>query len=119
MRFLWVSLGGAAGSVLRYWVSLLLGDSDFPWGTLIVNIVGSFALGFLLSFALERWSVVLTTSLAVGLIGGFTTFSTFAWETLSIAQTGNLLRAAAYVGVSLVAGLAASVSGLVLGRSIS
>ncbi len=107
MRFVWVGVGGAVGSLLRYAVALLTGDSDFPWGTLIVNIVGSFALGMLLAYALGRWPATVVTGLSVGLIGGFTTFSTFAWETVSMAGSGSG-RAIFYLAISLVGGLSAA-----------
>jgi CrcB protein len=118
MRFLWVGVGGAVGSMLRYGVGLILANQRYPLGTLAVNIVGSFAIGFVLSFGVDRWSSALTTALAVGVIGGFTTFSTFAWETLSLSQTTSSLAAGVYVGLSLLGGLLAAVGGGALGRSL-
>ncbi len=116
MRFIWVAVGGAVGSMFRYGVSLWFSDARFPWATLWVNVVGSFALGLLLTYALGRWSTTITIGLAVGLIGGFTTFSTFAWETFTMAQAGQTSRAAVYLFVSLVGGLLASLLGYAVGR---
>ncbi len=119
MRFLWVGVGGAVGSMLRYGVSLLLADREFPVATLTVNVVGSFAIGFVLMFTAGRWSTTLSTALAVGLIGGFTTFSTFAWETLTLSQSGSPVRAGLYLGLSVVGGLTASALGAVVGRMVA
>lgn len=118
MRFLWVGVGGAVGSMLRYWFGILLADREFPVATLAVNIVGSFAIGFVLVIASGRWPSTLTTALTVGLIGGFTTFSTFAWEALMVSQTASLGRGAVYVGVSLAGGLIAASLGAAAGRSL-
>ncbi len=78
MRFVWVGVAGAIGSVVRYAVALAFSGARFPWGTLSVNIIGSLALGFVFSWGLSRWPVSVSTPIAVGLVGGFTTFSTFA-----------------------------------------
>jgi CrcB protein len=111
MRFIWVAVGGAVGSTLRYGVGLWFSSARFPWATLSVNVVGSFFLGVLLTYALGRWSTTVIAGLAVGLIGGFTTFSTFAWETITITQAGDTSRAVVYVLVSLVGGLLAALLG--------
>jgi len=118
MRFIWVGVGGAVGSMLRYRVGLWFSSARFPWATLSVNIVGSFALGVLLAYALGRWSTTITAALAVGLIGGFTTFSTFAWETFAMTQAGEISRAAVYLFVSLVGGLLAALLGYAAGRAL-
>jgi CrcB protein len=118
MRFIWVGVGGAVGSMLRYGVGLWLSTTRFPWSTLSVNIVGSFALGVLLTYALGRWSTTITTSLAVGVIGGFTTFSTFAWESFTMTQAGEISRAAVYLTLSLVGGVLAALAGYAAGRAL-
>jgi len=118
MRVIWVGVGGAVGSIVRYGVGLLFSSARFPWATLSVNLVGSFALGVLLTYALGRWSTVITTGLAVGLIGGFTTFSTFAWESFTMAHAGDTRRAALYVVVSVVGGLLAALIGYAAGRAL-
>ena len=118
MRFIWVGVGGAIGSMLRYGVGLWFSSARFPWATLSVNVVGSFALGLLFTYALGRWSTTITTGLAVGLIGGFTTFSTFAWEGFTMTQAGEISRAAIYLVVSLVGGMLAALLGFAAGRAL-
>lgn len=108
---LFVGVGSFIGGVLRYSVSVLmrgLCGQGFPWGTLLVNLVGCFAFGVI--FALfgkfsssgSAWCLLLTT----GVCGGFTTFSTFANESVQMLQNGNLGGFVGYVATSLVAGLA-------------
>jgi len=118
MRFIWIAVGGAIGSVFRYGVGLWFSSARFPWATLSVNLVGSFAFGLLLTYALGRWSTTITTGLAVGLIGGFTTFSTFAWESFTMTQAGEIRQAAAYLVVSLVGGLLTALLGYAAGRAL-
>jgi CrcB protein len=115
MRFVWVGVAGAVGSVLRYAVGLAFSGSRFPWATLSINIVGSLALGFVLSWGLGRWPVVVSTPVVVGLLGGFTTFSTFAWESTSMVGNGQTAMAIGYVLASLVGGLLAAAVGYALG----
>jgi CrcB protein len=99
-------------------VGLWFSTARFPWATLSVNVVGSFALGLLFTYALGRWSTTITTGLAVGLIGGFTTFSTFTWESFTMTQAGEISRAAVYLAVSLVGGLLAALVGYAAGRAL-
>lgn len=117
MRFVWIGLGGAVGSIARYGLALAMADTRFPWATLTVNITGSFALGFIFGFALNRWSSDLVVPLSVGVLGGFTTFSTFAWEALAMSQDGHPGRTAIYVTASLIGGLLAVFVGYLLGRT--
>ena len=113
MSYLWVALGGALGSVARYAVSLgtlrWLGGA-FPWGTLIVNVAGSFAIGLLAALVSADGRPALggdaRAFVMVGILGGFTTFSSFSLETLNLARGGELGAAAANVGLSLVLCLA-------------
>ncbi|MFO7299427.1 MAG: CrcB family protein [Actinomycetes bacterium] len=119
MRFVWVGAAGALGSVLRYVIGLALGASAFPWGTLTVNLAGSFLIG--LVFALGEGRVVpqeLVVPLTVGFLGGFTTFSAFAWEGVSMAGKGRYGALAVYVAVSVVGGFAAAVLGRLAGTTI-
>jgi CrcB protein len=115
MMYLWVALGGALGSVARYACSLgaarWLG-SAFPWGTLLVNVAGSFAIGLLAALFVAADGRLLVSPearefVAVGILGGFTTFSSFSVETLNLARSGALGAAAANAGLSLVLCLAA------------
>jgi CrcB protein len=107
-----VALGGALGSLARWLVSSLAArlwpTSPFPWGTLAVNLVGSAVIGAVLTLAFERGSLPVPARLflVTGLLGGFTTFSAFAWETLQLARSGAPALAVAYVLASVLGGLA-------------
>jgi fluoride exporter len=119
MRYLWVGLGGACGSIVRYAIGLGVDQSHFPWATLGINLSGAFVLGLFLTLALGQLSVAVITPVAVGLIGGFTTFSTFAWEGFTHARSGRAGIALVYVSVSVVGGLVAAWGGYSLGRVLS
>ncbi len=119
-----LSAGGVLGANARYVVSSWATDhwgSGFPWGTLLVNVSGSLVLGFYLPLATERFAGRATTRLfvATGFLGAYTTFSTFSYEAVQQAQSGEPLRAAGYVAVSLVAGLLAVVIGIVAAHAIA
>lgn len=110
-----IALGGAIGAVLRYGaVDALhrLTGEPLPWGTLAVNLVGSFALGFLL-LASDRLPLSENVRLfgAVGVLGAFTTFSAFSWEVTWLLRQGEWLRAGAYAAGSVVLGVLALVAG--------
>src|SRR4051812_41271084 len=117
MRYLWVGLGGAAGSIARYTIGLNVDQTRFPWGTLTINLVGAFVLGLFLTLALGNLSVDVITPISVGVIGGFTTFSTFAWEGFTLGRTGRPGIAFIYVSVSVLGGLLAASGGYALGRA--
>jgi CrcB protein len=112
-----VALGGAIGSVARYMVghgSAKLFGLAFPWGTLIINIAGSFLIGaFAESFAL-RWDApqAVRVFLTVGICGGFTTFSTFSLDAYVLLERGELWPAAAYMAGSVVLSIGALFAGL-------
>jgi CrcB protein len=117
MRFLLVCLGGALGAGARYAVSgwsLRLLGSAFPWGTLVVNVIGSFFLGLLMEAGLRTdvLSPNLRIAIAVGVLGGFTTFSTFSYETLALLREGALRLGLLNVFVQIFGGLAAAFLGL-------
>jgi CrcB protein len=122
MNWLAVLVGGAAGSALRYAVAgiwLQPASLNFPWGTLLVNVTGSFALGFLGRLAAPphaSHSVFLL--LTVGFCGGYTTFSTFSLDTFTIIERGEPMRAGLYVLGSVVASFIAVVIGYSLGRAL-
>jgi CrcB protein len=115
-----VAFGGAIGSVLRWAVlsgaSRLPRAGAFPWGTLAVNLAGSCAIGFVLTLAFERGLVAPATRLflVTGVLGGFTTFSAFSWETLVLVRDGHALAAAGYMAGSVLGGFAAAVLGAAL-----
>jgi CrcB protein len=118
-----IAAGGALGALLRYWVSngvhAFLGR-DFPYGTLAVNVLGSLAMGLLYVLLLERsaagpeWRALLL----VGVLGAFTTFSTFSIETLTLLEDGALLRASLNIALSVVVCIAAAWLGVNVARSL-
>lgn len=123
IRLILIALGGAAGALLRFGMSnathALLGR-DFPYGTLMVNVVGSLTMGFLYVFFVERMDVSpeLRAALLIGLLGAFTTFSTFSIETLNLIEAGEQLKAAANILLSVTLSILACWFGLVLGRQL-
>ena len=124
MIWLLVAVGGAAGSVLRYAVGRLAAHylgADTVVGTFAVNIAGSFALGVLATIFITRseWPLELRAMLTVGLLGGFTTFSTLAYDGVRLVSTGELGRAGISIAANLAVGLAAAYAGVVVGRSLS
>jgi CrcB protein len=120
MATLYVALAGAAGAVARYRLGVLVGVRSFPWTTLAINVVGSFALALVLAGpAASRWSPATATAVSVGLLGAFTTFSTFSYETVELVRTDRPAAALAYVLASLLGGLLAAAAGYALGRSLA
>jgi CrcB protein len=124
VRLIWyVALGGAAGSALRYviasWIQARSGG-PFPVGTLIVNVSGSILLGFVLRYALEAPAISpeVRALLTTGVIGGYTTFSTFTYETAALVEEGDWRRAALYVGLSVVISLAGTFLGFAGAREL-
>lgn len=123
MELILVALGGALGAVCRYLagnaISKAVG-SALPWGTFLINLGGCFAMGLLMTVIVERellpaaWRLFL----CVGLLGGFTTFSSFGYEALMLLAEGNILAAAGYAGGSVVLGLAAAGVGVLAARAI-
>jgi fluoride exporter len=117
-----VAIGGAAGSVCRYLVgmaTLRLFGPNFPWGTLTVNIVGSLAIGLLVELIARRFDASMDLRLLVitGFLGGFTTFSAFSLDVISLFERGAVLQAGLYVASSILFSLLAVVAGLALMRS--
>ncbi|MFN8387954.1 MAG: fluoride efflux transporter CrcB [Anaerolineales bacterium] len=115
-----VGVGGFIGSVLRYLLSgyvQQLSKSIFPFGTLAVNVIGCFVIGFLAQLAENRgvFSSEARAFIFIGILGGFTTFSSFGNETLNLARDGQLLSAFANVGLNVILGLIA----VWLGRTVS
>jgi fluoride exporter len=106
MQTVYIAVFGALGCLSRYWLSSwtnLLAGKGFPFGTLLVNIIGSFLLGLLLEGSLRtsHLSLELRMGIAVGFLGGFTTFSTFSYETLRLLEKGSLLQASLNIGLSV------------------
>ncbi len=107
----YVALGGALGSVARYLVGLAVA---FPMGTLAVNVVGSFAIGVVWAAQIDKTSFVMPLVM-IGLLGGFTTFSSFSLDVIRLAEDGRFAAAGAYVLASVTLSLLACYVGLMLG----
>ena len=122
-QLIYIAIGGAIGAVLRFTLSnsvyALLGRG-FPWGTLVVNVFGSLLMGLLYVFFVERMSVSveIRSLILIGLLGAFTTFSTFSIETLNLIESGDLIPAGINMFVSVFCCVAACWLGLMLGRQI-
>jgi fluoride exporter len=122
-RFLWICAGGAVGTGARYllsgWALAALGPA-FPYGTLAVNVLGSFCVGLIMQIGLATplLSPTLRLALTTGVMGGFTTYSTFNYETIRYVQDGAWRLAVGNVALTLAACLAAGIAGIVLGRSL-
>ena len=123
MGLLTIALGGALGAVCRY----LLGNvvsravgSPLPWGTFVINLGGCLAMGFLMTVIVERellpaaWRLFL----CVGLLGGFTTFSSFGYEALMLLMEGNIIAAAGYAAGSVLLGMLAAGVGVLAARAL-
>jgi CrcB protein len=130
MNYLVIGLGGALGSMLRFGIGSFIDSSMskgtgpiFPWGTIIVNITGCFIIGFIFTIttAEGRWMVSPLTRnfITIGILGGYTTFSSFSWQTLSLAQSGQWGSAAANVLLSVVLCLIGVWLGAVLANSMN
>ena len=112
--YLWIAIGGALGSVARYWCSgvaaRLIGET-FPWGTLIVNVVGSLIIGFFATITGPEGRLLVGTIprqfVMIGICGGYTTFSSFSIQTLNLLNDGEWLYAGANIVASVVACLLA------------
>lgn len=120
--WIWVALGSATGGIARYAIARLWPavPGGWPLATMTVNVVGSFAIGWLSVFLASRAAAgeateTLRVFLMTGVLGGFTTYSAFALETVSLGSSGEVLRAAAYVVATVVLCLAAALVGRALG----
>lgn len=121
IKALWVGLGGFLGANARFWLGGWVAQrygTQFPWGTFVINVTGSFILGLFIVLVTERiivppyWRLLF----AIGFVGAYTTFSTFEYETLALAEGGALLRAVANVILSVLAGFLAVWLGAKLAR---
>ena len=122
-QLLAIAGGGAIGALLRYWVSnatYTLTGSAFPYGTLLVNVTGSLVMGFAYIWLLERMlgDGALRAFLLIGLLGAFTTFSTFSIETLNLIEQADYLKAVLNMLISVLACVAAAWIGRVIGRQL-
>jgi fluoride exporter len=123
VRSLWIAVAGSAGALNRYQLEGLVSrhtHGAFPWGTLVVNASGCFVLGLLFTLLTERFlpHPDLRSALTIGYLGAYTTFSTFAFETVRLAEDGARGLALLNVAVSVVAGVGAAWLGIVAGRTL-
>jgi CrcB protein len=117
-----VALGGAAGSLLRYWIATgLTNRAGFIGaGTFAVNITGAFLIGLLFGLIETRWTGIprwVGSGLGIGVLGGYTTFSSYMWDAVRHVEEGRWFAAGLYLFGTLAVGLAAAVAGLALGRA--
>lgn len=122
-NILFIATGGATGALLRYWMSngvyALLGR-DFPYGTLAVNVTGSLTMGVLYILLFERMDISIEwrAGLMIGLLGAFTTFSTFSIETLNLIEAGEQFRAGLNILLSMSLCILGCWIGMLIGRGI-
>jgi CrcB protein len=122
-KYILIALGGAAGSITRYWVGSTLAarlGTRFPYGTFVINITACVIIGFAMGFLGKRTdlSPAWRFLVPVGFVGAYSTFSTFEWETLTNLQSGAYWIAFLYVALSLILGLAAVWSGAIVAKSL-
>lgn len=118
-KYLYIAVGGALGSVARYWVGSTISGragTRFPYGTFVINMTACVIIGFALTYLGKRAELnpAFRFFIAVGFVGAFSTFSTYEWETLATLRSGAFLLAALYAAGSLLVGLAATWSGSLL-----
>ncbi|MDC9833313.1 fluoride efflux transporter CrcB [Rhizobium binxianense] len=124
IQALLVAVGGAIGSVLRYYVgqwSLRLFGPAFPWGTLAVNVVGCFVIGVFAELIARKFnaSAELRLLLITGLLGGFTTFSAFSLDAISLFERGEAVAGGIYIAASVGLSMAAVIAGLAVMRALA
>ena len=119
----WVAVGGALGSMARFWLAgamAALTGPRFPWGTLLINVVGSFVIGLVAGFTLTPGRIGMHPDIRIflmtGICGGFTTFSAFSLQTLELLQGGEFVPALGYVAGSVVLCVIGTYCGWLLGR---
>ncbi|HTZ99315.1 MAG TPA: fluoride efflux transporter CrcB [Candidatus Aquilonibacter sp.] len=122
-KYLMIGIGGFIGAIARFWLGGYIGNrmgTRFPYGTFVINITGSFLIGFVITLLAERthWSPNWRYLIPIGFIGAYTTFSTFEYETLRSLQDGEVLMAGLNVSLSVIVGFVAVWLGVVFGRSI-
>jgi CrcB protein len=117
-QILVIVLGGGLGSLSRFgmsfWIQAIIPNSFFPWGILIVNLAGCFAIGFFVGLLFEyyQFGVILRSLIIIGFLGGFTTFSSFSLDTLTLIQSNEYLLAFFYLLISVAGGVLATFLGL-------
>ena len=123
LKIIYIGMGGFIGAVLRYWISGITYDKfgiSFPYGTFVVNITGAFILGLFIALTENRFILhpSLKVAITIGILGAFTTFSTFCYETVALIQTGNFVKAFLNIVLSVLIGLIAILAGIKTGNYI-
>jgi len=123
LKYVMIGIGGALGSIVRFSVGTYIGSRlgvRFPYGTLVINITGSFLIGVVLTVLGARadWSPYWRYLVPIGFLGGYTTFSSFEYETLRTIQDGQIGLGLLYVAASVVVGFAAVWGGVIAGRAL-
>lgn len=124
MKLFWaVAVGAAAGGVSRFYLATAIQQrlgASFPWGTLAINLTGSLLLGFIIRYALATpaVSIEMRAMLTTGFCGGYTTFSTFSYDSIMLMESGQYGRAGFYVALSVGASLLATVAGIVTAHAL-
>lgn len=119
-----VGIGGAVGAICRFFLSRiiqLISGFTFPYGTLVVNIIGSFLITFLSVVLIDRvgeWSAELRALLLIGLLGGFTTFSSFSYEVVDLWESGQGIKVALYLLLTIVLCIGGAFGGIAIGRKL-
>jgi fluoride exporter len=121
VKYLMIAIGGGLGSMLRFWVGGVVSGkmgTRFPHGTFVINCTASFLIGFIITLLAEKthWSPNLRFLIPIGFIGGYSTFSTFEYETFRVVQEGEFLIAFLNVALSVVVGFVAVWLGVIAGR---
>jgi fluoride exporter len=123
LQFVYIGIGGFLGAGARYWLQVWCAErwgAGYPYGAMAVNAIGCFAIGFVLTWIGQRLSVPpeLRLFVVVGFLGGFTTFSSFAYETYRLAEQGSFTLAFANLALNVVLGMAGVLIGVVLARML-
>ena len=123
-KYLLIAAGGALGSILRYWVGSTISGrigAKFPYGTFVINITASFLIGFILTVLAEKtdWNPNWRYLIPIGFIGGYSTFSTFEFESFRAFQNGEILITGLNIGLSVVLGFVSVWLGVITARTIA
>jgi CrcB protein len=126
LSYMWIAIGGALGTTARYWLSGVVARSvgeTFPWGTLVINVTGSFVIGFFGALTGPDGRLFIGSTarqfVMIGMCGGYTTFSSFSLQTLNLMNDGEWLRAGANIGLSVLLCMIAVWIGVVLASLIN
>lgn len=118
MIWIAVALGGAIGSIMRYMLGVAANAGNWPWGTWLANVVGAFCIGLFFVWGKGKWTPEVYLLFTTGLLGGFTTFSTFSLETVQFLVQGQVMRGLLYALSSVGVGIAAAYAGFWMGKQL-